>query len=399
MILAYLIALLPIIAGGAAWVLQRKIVWFEWLICGAAALLTAFVFNCIAVLGMTSDTETWSGQIVDTTFHPEWVEEYEVAIYKTETYTDTETDSKGRTQTVTRTRQVFSHYEKRYRTHYEFWDCDSSLQTTYDISKGRHDEIVQNFGGQRETRHVSKGGFYSGDPNVYVAVNNTGYIYPVTTWRTWENKVKAAPSLFSYTEISEKIPVLGYPSNENIWLSDRVMGTCTINRFEWDRMNARLGPVKKVNVIIIGFNGQDSSIAHQQEAKWVGGKKNDLVLCYGDGWSYVFGWTEKDIVKANLSTLLIQNPVDTALIPKIEDEILKHYRIKDWSKFDYITVEPPTWSYWILFLVMGLVQGGCWCWAWCNDVDKLRQPADFDFSVVRGYWDRLKSFFKRKFSR
>lgn len=387
MLLAYLIALIPILAGGVLWVLQRKIVWYEWLLCGAVALLTAFSFNCLAVMSMTADSETWSGQIKVTTFYPEWVEEYEVAIYRTET------DSKGNS------RQVFDHNEKRYTTHYESWDCDSSIDTNYTITRNKHEEMTKNFGGHRETRHVYKSGFYSGDHNIYVAPNRTGYIYPITTWKMWENRVKAAPSLFSYTEVPPGSHVLEYPTNKSPWLSDRVMGTCEVNRLEWDRMNARLGALKKVNVIIIGFSGQDSMIAHLQESKWVGGKKNDLVLCYGDGWAYVFGWTEKDIVKANLSSLLVNNRVDTSLIPKIEQEITKHYRIKDWSKFDYITVEPPSWSYWVLLLVMGLTQGGVWTWCWMNDMDKDYQPNSFDFSWFREHWGRLTSFIKRKFKK
>lgn len=371
---AYLLCLLPIAVGAVLWAVRREVVWFEWLLSAALALITAALFNVIAVAGMTHDVQTLSGQLASTTYYPEWVEKYKVAIYKTEHYTTTERGSDGKTRTVRKSREVFSHYETRYRTHPERWACVDTFQREFDISHFRHEEIVEKFGKNRQRRNYSKPGFYSGDPDVYTAVNETRYIFPVTMIVSWENKVKASPSLFSYRAVPESAPVFAYPANANCWQSNRVLGSAAndINITEWDRMNSRLGPVKKVNVIIVGFDGDgnDSSLAQMQEAKWIGGKKNDLVLCYGPGWSYVFGWTESDIVKQNLQTILLNNRVETALIEKIESEIKENYVIKDWSKFDYLTVEPPGWSYWVLLLVMALTQGGVWAWAIANEEDK-----------------------------
>ena len=126
-------------------------------------------------------------------------------------------------------------------------------------------------------------------------------------------------------------------------------------------MNSRLGPRKKINVILVGFGAKESSIAHMQEAKWIGGKKNDLVICYGGSkekteWAYVFGWTEKEIVKRNLETIMMDNVVNSELVPKIEKEILSNYKIKEWEKFDYISVEPPYWAYLILLGVLVFTQ-------------------------------------------
>ena len=54
----------------------------------------------------------------------------------------------------------------------------------------------------------------------------------------------------------------------------------------------------------------------------------------------------------------------------IEREIKANYRLKDWSKFDYITVEPPTWSYIVYILVLMVSQGGLYVWFHANEFSK-----------------------------
>jgi hypothetical protein len=126
---------------------------------------------------------------------------------------------------------------------------------------------------------------------------------------------------------------------------------------------------------MVGFDSADSGLGHWQEAKWIGGKNNDVVLTFGtDGtnvtWVYVFGWTEKDICKRNLETILLTNPLNNSILPVIEQEIRNGYVIKDWTKFDYISIEPPMWSYIVLIVIMVITQAGFWIWANMNEMDK-----------------------------
>ena len=116
-----------------------------------------------------------------------------------------------------------------------------------------------------------------------------------------------------------------------------------------------MGPTNKVNLIIVGFNSTDASLGDWQQAKWLGGKKNDLVVCYGDGWVKCFGWTESEIVKRNLETLFLANPINESILPLAEIEIRQNYKLKDWKKFDYISITPKTGyivTYVILLIVM-----------------------------------------------
>lgn len=360
----YIFSIIPIFIGLLLFLFNRKVVWQEWLGGTAIALLTSLIFTTIAFMGMTQDVETWSGQITKAIFYPRWVEEY------TETHTRTVgSGDNEHTETYTDT---------HHRTHDEHWNLESTLNQDVKVERPLYLEVVKNFGGKIETKNGNKDGFDSGDPNIYVTINKTGFVYPVTDTRSFENRIKAAPTVFSFAQVPKGVPVYEYPPNDNWLKSDRLLGNIPIDSMEFDRMNAKLGSLKKVNVIMVYFGNKDASIAQWQRAKWIGGKKNDIVICYGGtpnkaNWSVVFGWTEKDIVKKNIETIMLTNVVANSILPVIEYEIRKNYEIKDWHKFDYISIEPPSWSYFVFFIIMILSQGGFWLWANANEFDKTKE--------------------------
>ena len=182
--------------------------------------------------------------------------------------------------------------------------------------------------------------------------------------------MKASPSVFSYKtlapEVLAKLPA--YPATGNPWQTGRNMNS-GIPAPEWDALNAVLGPTKKVNLIIVRLASADES--RDLEAAWVGGKKNDLVLTYGEGWARVFGWTDSSLVKRNLEGLLVDHKVDRSILPLIRDEVTRNYTKTDWHKFDYLDLQPRprhyamlvgfqilfgTASFWML-LTNGLTKG------------------------------------------
>jgi len=368
MLFFYLFACIPLAVGAFCWIRSKEVVWWEWVAGSVVGFAVSGICHLIAFHGLTTDVETWSGQIVKTTHHPKWIEEYQEMHMRTV--------GSGKNQ------RTEIYYTTEHRTHRKHWTCDISYGTkeaVKEITESFFDEIVKNFGDKIETVQGYRPGFDGGDRNDYVAHNNTGYVYPTIETYTWHNRVKAAPSVFTFAKVPKDVKVYGYPANKDWRASNRLLGTASrVNLLEWDRMNSRLGPTKKVNVILVGFGNQDKQMGFWQEAAWFGGKKNDLVLCFGsDGdkttWSYVFGWTEQEIVKRNLETILLQNNVNTELIPKIEKEVYENYIIKEWDKFNYISIEPPLWSYIVLIVVMVASQTGFWWWAHHNEPSKEKR--------------------------
>jgi len=111
-----------------------------------------------------------------------------------------------------------------------------------------------------------------------------------------------------------------------------------------------------VNVLMVKLGSIDTAKKFQQH--WKNGRKNDLVLCYGDGWSYVFGWTDKELVKMNLQTILLDNPIDINIIPLIKSEILKNYKPHNREQYQDDEFVVETWMIVTAFLLMIATQAG-----------------------------------------
>ena len=367
----YLIALIPSIVGCFLFMLNRRVNWQEWLFGTALAFLVSAIMHGFAIYGMTDDIQTLSGSITHICHFPAWTERY------TEHHSETTTDSKGNTHTRTWTTTEYDH-------HSEYWSAFLSFGKVAEeknISQSKYEEIKKNFGGViedggRQAYHHG-GTCTSGDNNIYLTQNKTKYLYPVTTISHFENKIKASPTLFSFCKVPDTIKVYEWPQNPNCMVSDRLIGESRISILEFDRMNSRIGPYKRANVLMINFGDKDSSIAQYEQAKLCGGKKNDLVLCYGQvgtngipAWSMVFGWTEQEICKRNIETIILSHPINNDILPLIENEVKRTYVIKDWTKWDYVSVEPRPMYYMILIILMILTQVGFWIWAGCNEFTK-----------------------------
>lgn len=375
----YLFALIPVAVGAYLFYKNNTIVWGEWLGGAAAAFVIAGVMHFVAIRGMTDDIETWSGHITKVSHHPEWVEHW------VETHRETHTTGSGKNkQTYTRTWTT-----DEYDTHSEHWIAHrdfGSLTDEIQIEESIFISLSKKFGGRvftdgQQSLNHSNGRKYKGDRNIYSVNNDKGYISPVTFNKRFENRVKATPTVFSFVTVPTNINVHPWPVNDDWMKSDRLLGTASIlvDTYKFDCMNSLLGPRKKVNVIMVGFVNEGPEYGQWQQAKWIGGKKNDLVLCFGGAstkkkadWSYVFGWTENELVKKNIQSILMNNPINNDILPLITEEINQNYTIKDWSKFDYITIQPPVWSYWVYIILLGITQTGLYIWFHSNEFTKFK---------------------------
>ena len=394
MYLFYVFSLIPLLVGLVLWLKSDKVVWQEWLGASAAAFLVSIVFHIMATKGMTSDFETWSGRVTHVEYVPRWKEYYEEAIYKTEYYQTTESRSrfvgsgKNRrteyyTVNVTKSRRVFDRWDPRTRWHNQYWSCRTDLGQSFFINESDYNRITQRFGriesriGSRTTgEHASR--FIEGDENDYFGVNIKNWCEPVTDTRSFENRVKACPSVFSFIKVPTNISVFDYPTN-SMFSSGRLIGTSIhhIDLLKFDQLNSELGRKKKINLILIGYSDKDSMIAEYQKAAWIGGKKNDLVMMYNlnkgetkPSWTRVFGWSESEICKRNLESILLTNPLNNDILKLIEKEIVSNYVIKDWSKFDYLTIEPRNVHYIWFFIILILTQSVLYVYFHFNEFSK-----------------------------
>lgn len=364
MFVFYLLAFIPVIIGAVLWVKDKEVTWWEWLAGASIGFVMAAIFNVTISASMTSDIETWSGRVTAATFHPRWVEEYQ------QMHTRTVGSGKNKRTEI--------YFTTEHRTHHKHWTHETTLGTglfSAGISESMFNSIVKKFQCPPIKTRARKSGFDSGDPNIYVVRNKSGHVIPVVTTKHWTNRVQASPSVFTFAKVPDYADVYDYPSNPSVWVSGRLLGTAKeVGIYKWDQMNSRLGPTKKVNVIMVGFKpGTDTMAGQWQEAKWTGGKKNDLVITFAGSpgqkpeWVYTFGWTEQEMVKRLIDGYLSEVAIDAAVIPSIEKYVRDHYTIKDWHKFDYLGVEPPGWTYLVFILVLTGAQVGFYFFAHMND--------------------------------
>ena len=380
----YLIACVPAILGGMLCYFNKNINWKEWLVGSGIAFALAGIINLMTVASMTEDIQYLSGNGISAVYNPEWIETYQEATYRHwDTY---ETAGYGKhRRTYVEHHRIFTGYRTCFRTHYASASLTASygwgLTENYNISAGEFETIANQFG-SREITPQNHTGFYSGDRNVYSTINRNGVIVPTISKHTWVNKVQGSPSTFSFHKVADTVPVYPYPDFSSHFVSERLLGDAqskfSIRKF--DEMCSRLGTSKKCNVIFVGFNNADSNLAMQQRDKWLGGKKNDIVICYGyaplEGnistvvWVKCFGWFTNEAMGQNLEKLFLENPLNDSLLPLIENEIKATYVRRDWKAMDLIDVQPTAGWYWVLIITMLVTQIGLYIFFNMNDWGK-----------------------------
>jgi len=366
----YLISLIPLAIGGVLFFKNHKIHWVEWLIGTAAALTLSGIFHASTFFALTSDTQVISGQVESVEFHPEWVEKYR------KRHESTTKDSKGNTKTkVWYTTEYETHHEQHFANLY----YGRGRKESDTIDKKRYNEFKALLGNTTEKNGKQSyhhgGDHYSGDNNIYLTKNTTGYIKPVIGHLRFTNKIKASKSVYTHIKTPKDINVFEYNLG-SIYVPDRLYGKSNshFDKLTFDRLNTEIGPKKKINLIFVGFNTPDEMIAKYQEAKWLGGKKNDLAICYyapeaskPAQWSYVFGYTDSVLAKRNIETIMLNYPINNDILTIIKSEIEKNYVIKNWDDFNYISIEPPTSAIIWLIVLMVITQTGLYVFFHKND--------------------------------
>jgi len=346
----FLLMTIPVLVGLFFFIKSDRIIWWESLSSIAVALAVCSLTFAISQCSSTRDTETWSGQITRVEHTPEWDAEWE----ELETRYTTDSDGNSESYTVWVTKR--EHHEPE-------WTAITTIGELT-LSQGYYSHIVKEHGERSERGY--RPNYSKGDRNDYysdVSDDPEFCNYPVTKVVNWRNPLKNAKGLHGFREMGEdeanKLNLFDYPLNGN-FKSSRLLGNPDIDIWNWDKMNAAIGAAKQVNVILINCTGRNQEFAKNQEIYWRGGKKNDLVLCYGEGWSYVFGWSQSQLIKQNLMTILIDNPVDSAIIPLLKKEIRENFRPHEWEKYSDASVPVPVGATILAFIIVLLSQTACY---------------------------------------
>lgn len=367
-----LLFIIPFAFAIYAWVKYHEIVWFEALGGIALAAVTIFVTLYLCSNHSMKDYETWSGHASQVNHDPAWVEqwiEYIPASY----------DSKGHMISPSRT-------EVRTQHHQDRWWLRTNVEEEIEISQSLYNSLIEKYNLTVASQPGHRPNFHRGDRNDYISqVPHVmeAHLIPVNITKTWSNKLKVNPhTLFSFLDVSDEEVrahnLMPYPYDSNPLSSSRIRTlNSSITTYQWDQFNSYVGPLKKVNVFLIEFS-EDSTIetGHLQQSLWRNGKKNDLVICVGgpqdNRWSYVFGWSDSELAKSNIQSIILENELTPEIIPMLTNEIVRNYQIFDWSQLDHLPVPVPLWGVGVAFLVTLLGQFFFYWFTFTNDVKEGR---------------------------
>ena len=324
----------------------------EFLIMTGAIIVAVLAVYGLTVIPFPNDVYFESGRLVETVYHPYFVEEYEE---EHERCTGSGDDERCTT-----------YYTTEYAKHQPYWEVKDSLGDDWHVTEKFYNTVKKDFGNKvtvtRPDKCTRGGEFYSGDPYLYTYKNVTNtYNYPTNKTVLWHNPIKNKKSLFlSKTDFKMK-----YPASKDHYHSERLIGREGIDFTEkdWEILNTKVFEVSGANLILLKL--QDSESAKKLADAWQEGSKNDLVICVVGDYSKpefvkVFGHTKSALVKHQLQSYILDNGVKKANFAEIKDIIEKYYEPFDFKKFNYLK-EPPSVSTFILaFIVASLVGFFCY---------------------------------------
>ena len=346
----FLLMIIPVAAGIFAWIKFHTIDIRESGVGIAAALVTISLVLGMSKCSNQKDTETHSGKVEKAVHTPKWEAEW------IELVTHYSTDSKGNTTSYTVP-------ETRRETHYPKWWVETTLGR-YDIEPWFFDQISKKHGITVERGY--RPDYDSGDRNDYISYVNDDpefVDYPLTETRTWRNPLKNNKTLHKYQNISEeqakKMGLPNYPKNAT-FSSSRIIGDTAIDIWNWDKMNSAIGEQKRVNLILVKTDSIET--AKYIQAYWQNGKKNDLVICHGGtknapaDWCYVFGWSKSELVKQNIQTLFLTNPVNDGIHSELKAIVRKDFQSHEWTMYKDTDFPIPTGWVIAAFIIMLISQ-------------------------------------------
>lgn len=378
----WLALIIPAITGAVLYYkFQRKINLWELLaLVGIPVLLVIFSKFLVESL-QTMDTEYWGGWTTTAEYYEDWNERVSCRHpkYRTETYTTT--DSKGRT--TTHTRQVRDGNMHAYDVDYhpEHWDLRTSNGERLSINSSRFGFLAQRFGNRvfvdlHRSYHSN-----DGDKHVTTWTGTEETFDTVVTKHSYENRVVVSDSIFNYPEVEESTKkdygLYDYPAL-NSYKQRAILGPgggqADLRLRHW---NAKLGRLKQVKMFVCVFQNQPKQAALEQESYWKGGNKNEFISCVGIDkeqkvkWSYVFSWSESDGLKIRARDYLMgQEKLDlTAYVDWLAPEVRKDFVRKPFADFAYLTVEPPGWAVFLVYLLTLLACGGLGAFVVLNSID------------------------------
>lgn len=375
--------LIPIILSILTYyIFKRAIVWWELLLPMGVSFIFILIFKFGVEKSIVVDYEYRGAIITRARYYESW--ETWVSQTCTRSYS-CNCDNEGNCQTCTET------YDCSY------CDYNAPKYIAYDnvgneftISQAKYQSLIKQWNKTPNFvdlhRNINNSGSCGKDGDMYeVFWDGRIESSEASTWTaSFENKVQASHSAFSYPEISQeqarKIGLYDYPKFYDYYKQPAILGldsfyfsTSAIQK-KFEYFNGNYGPKNKIHIFTLLFKNKPIDIAFKQEAYWSGGNQNEVVVCIGLNSDKSIDWV-KPFSFCDNKRILINLREDIAELNTFNpDEVLKVYennvslfKYKNFKDFDYLSVDMPNWALITAFIITSLISAGLLIWGVLNE--------------------------------
>lgn len=374
--LAILIPLFACLIALKLW--AKEFVWWELLIPTVASFLTILIVKTSVEKAMLHDVQYRGGIIVEAKYFEYW----STWVTKTCSYTTTCCcNSKGQ-NCQTQTHYYDCSYCDQHRAHWEAYDDQGH---TYPIEESEYNRLRNQWKASPQfvnlNRRIDHHGDCGVDGNAYSIKWDGGMLdVETSTWETsYDNYVQCSKSNFGLMDVSEgdakRFKLYEYPE-VNGYYQRPILGLDSMTYLPqnlkngaykmFEYFNGLNGPKRKIRVFVLLFSGQSMDIAVKQKYYWVNGNKNEVIICIDAdratgqiNWVYPFTWSENKRIEVDLrEDISNMKTLDFTKLYHVVDESTSTFVYRDFSKFDYISVDTPTWEIWLVYLLtLGITIG------------------------------------------
>lgn len=349
----WLAIFIPVLTAIVLYVFFRhKTVWWEFALPFVVSVIVIGFCYMVAIRSATYDIEYWGNYFTGGEYYEPW---NELVVY-----TDTHTDSEGNSYTETHTRVDYHSAE---------WHGLLNSGQSVWIDEGLYQQMKSVWG--VEEFEDMKRDFHSKDGDKYATFirGDDSKLFTYFSTHSYINKIQASKSIFKFKEVNPKdYGLYDYPVVKDCYVPS-ILGDVGFkvdaNRL-LDILNAKYGMDKKMRVWLLLFKDKPLQAGLDQENYWMGGNKNEFVVCVGlkgndeVDWCYVFSWSEKELVKIKVREQVMDMKTfnSVAFVVWLKDMLVKNYEKKSFKDFDYLTVEPGMIAICVAFIVTLMVNIG-----------------------------------------
>ena len=194
------------------------------------------------------------------------------------------------------------------------------------------------------------------------------------TWEhTYENRVQVSSSIEKFPTVDtsdiKRYGLYEYPKIYNSYKSNAILGENNSLDEYVNQLNSLVGASKQLKVFYLIYKNQPMEAGFEQQNYWGGGNKNEVNICIGINdkreieWAYVFSWSKVEIFKIEIRNNIVEaKHLSTknfkSIINYSHKNIVNNYIRREFSEFDFLSVESPTWAYVTALIVILLITIG-----------------------------------------